>query len=119
MLKSLIDNIEVIRKTIGDRYALLGGRMVADPKARVEEVLNAVGMTAVDNSKFNSVNDIVARITRELEKPEMRGYNGKVNDWLIYNGINQYIHDTDRNSDLPEVRSTKDSNVLEYMLVNA
>jgi len=39
-----------------------------------------------------------------------------VNDWLIYNGINQYINDDSRNIASPEKRRETDSKVLEYML---
>lgn len=119
MLTNLVNNYSEVSKAIIGKYELLGGRMVTDPKDRVKEVLNAVGITAVENSKFNTINDIVLRITDELKKSEMRGYNNLVNDWLIYNGINQYINDNDRNSTLPELRAVTDSRVLEYMLENA
>ena len=69
----------------------------------------------VDNSKFNTMNDITNRITAEANKTGL-GYNGRVNDWLIYNGINQYINDDNLNIASPEKRREKDSKVLEYML---
>ncbi len=47
------------------------------------------------------------------------GYNGKVTDWLVYNGINQYIYDDSRNIVVPEKRMETDSKVFEYMLENA
>jgi hypothetical protein len=119
MLTNLVNNYSEVSKAIISKYELLGGRMVTDPKDRVTEVLKAVGITAVENSKFNTVNDIVLRITDELDKPEMRGYNGLINDWLVYNGINQYINDSNRNTALPELRAVTDSKVLEYMLENA
>jgi hypothetical protein len=119
MLTNLVNNYSEVSEAIIKKYELLGGRMVTDVEDRITEVLEAVGITAVENSKFNTVNDITLRITSELEKPEMVGYNGVVNDWLVYNGINQYINDESRNSTLPEKRSEIDSKVLEYLLENA
>jgi hypothetical protein len=118
MLKDLVANFPVMKSAIASKYELLGGRMVAKLKDRVEEVLNAVNITAVDNSKFNTVNDIVTRIKAEAKNPTL-GYNGKVNDWLVYNGINQYINDDTRNISSPVMRNKVDSKVLEYMLENA
>jgi hypothetical protein len=119
MLTSLSENYATVSKTIIDKYELLGGRMVTDADERIKEVLEASNIIAVENSKFNTVDNILGRITAELEKPELAGYNGVINDWLIYNGINQYINDNERNSTLPEKRAEIDSKVLEYMLENA
>ena len=119
MLKNLTNDITTVMDTIVKKYEMLGGRMVTKPEDRVTEVLKAVGITAVENSKFNTVNDIVYRITEELKKHEMRRYNGTINDRLIYNGINQYIHDNSRNTALPEKRNEVDTKVLEYLLENA
>jgi hypothetical protein len=44
----------------------------------------------------------------------MTAYNGKINDWLIYNGVNQYIFDDRRNIVAPEKRIETDSKVFEY-----
>jgi hypothetical protein len=49
------------------------------------------------------------------EKEDL-GYNGRVNDWLIYNGINQYLNDNNRNIAVPEKRMETDSEVFQYML---
>ena len=106
-----------ITKSITTKYEVLGSRWVSDPQKRLETILEASKLTAVDNSRFNTVNDIMARIMTESNKPNF-GYNGKVNDWLIYNGINQYLNDDNRNIAVPEVRMEKDSKVLEWMLIN-
>jgi hypothetical protein len=47
---------------------------------------------------------------------ENLGYKGVVNDFLIYNGINQYLNDDNRNIQVPEKRMETDSLVLEHML---
>ncbi len=119
MLTRLTENISDVMDSIVDRYELLGGRMVKNPEDRIKEVLEAVGIRVIENSKFNTVNDIIFRITEELKHPDMRAYGGKISDWFVYNGINQYINDNDRNSTLPEKRNDLDTKVLEYLLENA
>jgi hypothetical protein len=57
----------------------------------------------------------LARITEEADDKRW-GYDGEVNDWLVYNGINQYVNDNDLNIAAPEKRRETDSKVLEYML---
>lgn len=107
-----------ITKSIVDKYELLGGRMVYKLADRVTEVLhqNKIGM--VDNQYFNTVNNIVDRIVVEMND-NVLGYGGKANDWLVFNGINQYLFDDSLNISAPEKRMETDSKILEYMLVNA
>jgi hypothetical protein len=100
--------------------------MVINIKDRVKEVLNQNKIIMVDNKVLNTVDNIVSRIMAEAngttevdgKKIDM-GYNGQVNDWLIFNGINQYINDDAINIKAPEKRMEIDSKILEYMLVNA
>jgi hypothetical protein len=114
-LEYFVANAQDIKREITAQYERLASRFVTDVKARIEEVLEAAKIIAVDNKKFNTVNDIESRIMVEANK-EGFGYNGKVNDWLIYNGINQYLNDDTRNIAVPEKRMETDSKVLEYML---
>lgn len=116
MLQNFGQNAKQVTSDIVAKYELLGGRAVTNVQDRITEVLKAVKVTAVDNSKFNTVNDIVNRITKEATDPTL-GYGGRVNDWLIYNGINQYLH-SDRTIVAPELRMETDSKVFEYMLEN-
>lgn len=117
MLQNFGQNAKQVTSDIVAKYELLGGRAVTNVQDRITEVLKAVKVTAVDNSKFNTVNDIVNRITKEATDPTL-GYGGRVNDWLIYNGINQYLH-SDRTIVAPELRMETDSKVFEYMLETA
>jgi hypothetical protein len=114
LLTNLANNLAVVKSAITDKYEMLGGVWVAKPEDRVKEVLKATGIIAVDNKKFNTVNEILATIRTEANDTSL-GYNGRVNDFLIYNGINQYIFN-DRNVAAPEKRRDVDSKVLEYML---
>ena len=118
MLKYFVAEASMIVGAITDKYELLGGRMVTNLTDRLTEVLEATGITAVENSKFNTLADITRRIMKEADMVGL-GYNGKVNDWLVYNGINQYINDDTRNIVVPEKRMDTDSKVFEYMLENA
>jgi hypothetical protein len=112
---------EIICGAITIKYEVLGSRWVAKPEDRLKEVLEACKITVVENSKFNTLNDILGRIRAEADGKSTfdMGYKGRVNDWLIYNGINQYLNDNSRNIMTPEVRMEKDSKVIEYMLENA
>jgi len=115
IMENITNNLGVVKTSIVQKYELLGGRNVPNVQDRIKEVLAATKITAVENSKFNTVNDITRRIQKEANDSGL-GYNGKVNDWLVYNGINQYIHDDERNIAAPEKRRDTDSKVLEYML---
>lgn len=114
-LQYFVENADTIKREITAQYERLANNWITDVKARIEEVLEAAKVIAVDNKKFNTVNDIESRIMAEANK-EGFGYNGKVNDWLIYNGINQYLNDDTRNIAVPEKRMETDSKVLEFML---
>ncbi len=116
LLVNFVNNAKQITTQIVAKYEQLGSVWIENPKNRITEVLKACDIASIDNSKFNTVNDIVNRIEKELNNPRLSGYNGKVNDWLIYNGINQYLNDNSVNIAVPEKRMETDSKVLEYML---
>lgn len=118
MLKNFAANARQVVDAITDKYELLGGRWVANVDDRVKEVLNASKINIIDNKNFNTVNFITNVIAKESNTVGL-GYNGKVNDWLIYNAINQYINNDDLNIAAPEKRFEKDSTVFEYILENA
>lgn len=111
------DEAHTITNAITTKYQKLANKKVIDTKKRVTEILEGTQIAMIDNSKFNTLNDITARIIEEINNPQL-GYNGQCNDWLIYNGINQYINDDNLNVATPEARQDKDVRVLEYMLQN-
>ena len=114
MLKNFSANAGTIVNSITAKYELLGGRLVANVEDRITEVLKANKITLVDNNNFNTLNFIADKVNDEAKNPTL-GYNGSVNDWLIYNGINQYLY-SNRNIVTPDLRMEKDSKVFEYML---
>jgi hypothetical protein len=115
ILVNVTANLTEVKTAIVSKYESLGGRWVAKPQDRIKEVLEFSKVAMIDNAKFNTLNDITNRIMSEANKVGL-GYNGRVNDWLIYNSINQYINDDNRNIAAPEKRRETDSKVLEYML---
>jgi len=115
ILVNVTGDLGKVKTAITDQYEKLGGVWVKKPEDRIKEVLTASKIAMVDNSNFNTVNDISKRIEKEVRDASL-GYNGRVNDWLIYNGINQYINDDSLNIAAPEKRRETDSKVLEYML---
>ena len=129
LLSQFANEAKQITADITEKFEMLANRPVADVKARVEQVLrqNKIGM--VDNKNFNTVENIASRILAEANstariinldnKERTLGYNGKVNDWLVYNGINQYLGDDNVNIASPEKRMETDTKVFEYMLRNA
>ena len=119
MLKMFAADAKSIIGEIAVKYEMLGGRMVKNLDDRLTEVLAATKITAVENSKFNTINDISNRINDELKNNPNISPNGKVTDWLVYNGINQYLNDNNRNIVIPEKRIETDGKVLEYMLSNS
>jgi hypothetical protein len=118
MLKFFCSDAKQVNQKIVQKYELLGGRIVANVEDRIKEVLSIGKIIAVENQNFNTVESIAQRIRSEANNTAL-GYNGKVNDWLIYNGVNGYIFDDTRNIVATEKRIETDSKVFEYMLSNA
>jgi len=115
MLIFFTNNAQNVKETITHKFEILGDNWIADPVKRIEEVLKATGIVAVENNKFNTANYLMDLISQESA---LVGYKA-TNDWLIYNAINQYINDDSRNIAVPEKRQENDAKVLEYMLMTA
>lgn len=115
ILVNVTNNLSEVKTSITAQYEKLGGVWVKKPEDRIKEVLTASKIAIVDNSNFKTINHIMNTVNTEANKSGL-GYGGRINDWLIYNGINQYINDDSRNIAAPEKRREADSKVLEYML---
>lgn len=125
MLQMFSWNAKEITSAITKNYNILGDRWVKNPKDRLIEVMNANKIAIIESSKYNTVNDIMGKIMSEADGSKKvnvngvevdMGYDGKVNDWLIWQGINQYLNDDKRNIAAPEKRMETDSAVFQYML---
>lgn len=115
MLKFFTAEAKGITERITAKFEILRSRIVTDVEKCVTDVFEKCGMNLIDNSKFSTMNYITAIVREEANKVGL-GYKGKVNEWLVYNAINQYLNDNDLNIATPEVRHEKDSKVFEYLL---
>ena len=86
ILINITNNLGEVKTAITTKYESLGGRWVAKPEDRVKEVLKASSIIMVETQKYDTVNYIMSKIEAESKRADL-GYNGKVNDWLIYNVI--------------------------------
>lgn len=115
-LKELFEKLEYFVNNgnlITQSYKNLADRWVEKWEDRVIEVLNANKITVIDNKSFSTLNSIKDTIVTESNKL----YNSnKVNDWLIYNGINQYIFKNDRNNAVPDIKQQQDQKVLNWIV---
>ena len=82
---------------------------------RITEAMNFAGLNLIDNLKFNTLAWIEDIIIKEANDVTL-GYNGKVTNWLVYNGINQYINSDLLNKKDPEKRAFEDEKVLNFLL---
>lgn len=121
-LKSLINVFKVdalqITKSIVAQFEMLAKSTPDSVETRITNVLKAAGIKPQENTKFSTMEYIKAAAKYEAELPNL-GYNGVINDWLIYNAVNAYINDNSLNIKTPEVRQEFDSKALEYMLKEA
>lgn len=108
-LWSKLDYFFSIQDTIKERFDLLTSRTVSNVAERVEKILEAT------NLKPSKVQLDVIYVTINNEANLL--YNGVVNDWLIYNGINAYLYKgVDSKGNLskavPEKKAEMDAKVL-------
>lgn len=118
ILHHFVNEAKEITSAIVNKYEVLRSRVYSTEKeveARIEEIFKHMKMALVDNSKFNTMNVLMETIRKEANDTKL-GYNGQLNDWLIYNSINRYLNDDSRNIATPETRMDKDSKIFEYML---
>jgi len=96
-------------KQLGNNFNNLRDHTVKDWVKRVEEVMNVVKIgTTVNNKAY--VENVILKEADQL--------NTGVNDWLIYNGINQLLNDDNENKKAPEVRQATDIKVIEALLTS-
>lgn len=98
---------DVFQKCI-DSFQPMLDNWVENWSDRVLEVMKVAAIgTTTNNVQY--VNDRIM-----LEAGQL--YNGRVNDWLIYNGINKMLFDDTQNVALDSMRKVKDAKVQEYLL---
>lgn len=117
LLLKINNEAEHIIAAVGNKFSVLAKTTISDESFddMLEKTLSAAGIKPISNSNYCTYADIKARTYEEANHPTL-GYNGTVNEWLVYNAINQYINDDTLNVTNPEIRTEKDSKVLEYLL---
>ena len=108
---SLLMFLETEQKSVKN-FMLLTDRWVENPTDRLTEVLAQTNIIAVSNKKFNTIENIISRVNDEMLKLNV----DRVSEWLLYNGINQYIFDDNLNKTVPEKRMDIDRKVLGVLL---
>jgi Domain of unknown function (DUF932) len=93
-------------------FNYMADRAVINLDDRIKEVMSFAKINVTENKNFDTLDYIGGIVKKEAENL----YNGRVNDFLVYNGINQYINDNNLNIKSPEVRAEADKKVLQYML---
>lgn len=91
-------------------YVNLQANKVVNVQSRINDVFEKTG---IKNPADKAMNHILQRI--DFEKNDL-GLT-QVNDWLIYNGFNHYINNTNKKNF--EVRTQLDQKVLNTLLVTA
>ena len=117
MLVKIQNEAEEIIAAVGNKFNVLAETVVPHESFddMLKETLAAAGIKPISNSKYCTLEDIKQRAMLEANHPTL-GYNGTVNEWLVYNAINQYINDDTLNVTNPETRLNNDSKVLEFLL---
>ena len=81
--------------------------------------MNVVGINAQNGKKVvkDSRNLEFAKEVIQKESAAL-GMKGKVNNWLIYNGINEVIFNDELNVKTTEVRNATDAKVLNTLILS-
>lgn len=108
------DNALDMTNSLTKSFKKLATSYPADVNMRITETLKIAGITAIENNKFNTIEYVNGIIENERKNMGLN-YKG-INDWLIYNGINQYLFNDTLNIAATEIREAKDQKVFEYLL---
>lgn len=107
-LDMLIQRLEFFtanQNILKKNFEILGGQWIEKPIDRITEVLEHI------NVPVKKAEQVLSTVQAESVKL----YDGKINDWLIYNGINQLIHKGD-NKKVLEQKELYDYKAISYML---
>lgn len=125
-IEYFVNNSELASKGFNELY----DNWVADPRDRVKEVLSVIGLADFEKDTTRAKNlaaerlDSVMNIITAESKDERLGEtyvneNGELenlNDWMIYNGINNFVHNVDENKKTPTQKFEYDTKMMEFML---
>jgi hypothetical protein len=93
-LDQLVEKIQFFtnnNETFTKRFVEVSERWVENWADRVQVIIDATGIAT---KGYEHISEIIKKESHQL-------YNGKVNDWVIYNGINHYIFNATTQSGKP------------------
>jgi len=112
-----------IASKLTEKYDQLADKWVESWEDRVTEVMLTAGWSPYKAGKQKK--DAPKELSENTEaifnviRHESEILTGsKVNDWLVYNGINNVLHNDDFNSAAPEIRMKTDQKVLTALLAS-
>ena len=94
-------------QNIAKTFKVLAEKKVLNPEERLTEVMNQANIKKGQDLILNTIRKESAQL-----------YGGTVNDWLIYNGINEYINNDQNNKKAPEAREAIDQKVLSFIMAS-
>lgn len=109
------DNAANICNSITAKFDTLADFVPENVTDQINAVLKFADIKPIENSKFSTLQYIIARAENEANNVQL-GYKGTVNNWLVYNAINAYLFDSTLNITAPETQLEKDSKVMEFLL---
>jgi len=104
-------------KCIAASYQPLYDNWVAKWHDRVIEVMNVakIGTTQQGDKKGTKISKNVEHVVNVINSESKHLYDGAVNDWLIYNGINNLVYSDNYNA-TESARDKKDKAVFEALM---
>ncbi|MFW5891445.1 MAG: DUF932 domain-containing protein [bacterium] len=107
MLIQRLEQFTTNHKIYSEVYSDLARKEVLNVEDRVKEVLNACSIPEKNSDK----------VIQSVKAEASNLYNGQINDWLIYNGVNQLVHKGE-NKKVLEQKEVYDYKAIDF-LVNA
>lgn len=107
-LETLMSRLDYVCKNLDhltNGFNLLANEQVVDWSARVLEVMAQAGIKKGSENVLTSIRNESNNL-----------YGGSVNNWLIYNGINQLIYDDKANKKIDETREQLDRKVMSILM---
>ncbi len=102
-----------------ESFNLMYDHAVSNPKQRAIEVIEATKLFKTHLIEKKIKVDITeeVKMVEILMLKESQALQTPINDWLVYNAINEVLYNDNFNKKSPEIRMELDKKVLDYMLL--
>ncbi|MDA3780357.1 MAG: DUF932 domain-containing protein [Bacteroidales bacterium] len=107
LLIQRLDQFTTNHKIYSEVYNNLAKKEVVNVENRVLEVLNACAIPEKNSEK----------VIQTVKAEASNLYNGQINDWLIYNGVNQFVHKGD-NKKVLEQKEVFDQKAINFLVTH-